>query len=128
MAKKRKRTVESWSYVLLRDRELKPEEQTTFILRPLTQLERAEVRDNMARIQVVPGGGTATITRTHRSSLDLALSHIDAIRNFPAGSPQDWPTDREARLAYLDQLEDEDVKEIGNEIWVHSNIGDDIKN
>jgi hypothetical protein len=128
MAKQKRRAAECWKYVLLRDRELPVEEQTTWLLRPLTQVERAEGRDNMARIQATPGGGTATITRTHRLTLDLALSNIDAVENFPAGNAVPWPVDREARLAYLDMLDDDDVKEIGNEIWVHSAIGDDVKN
>ena len=127
MAKKQKRAAECWRYVLLRDRKLPPEEQTTWILRPLTQLERAEARDNMARVQTIPGGGTATITRTHRLSLDLAVSNIHSVENFPAGAPEPWPEDREARLAYLDALDDDDVKELGNEIWVRSAIGGETK-
>jgi hypothetical protein len=130
MATQRKRSAETWRHVLTRDLGLPPEEQTTFVLRPLTQVERAEARDNLARIHALPDGATATVTRTHRLSLDLVLSNTVAVENFrnDKGVVLPWPEERDARLVYLDGLEDEDVKEVGNEIWVHSTLGGDAKN
>lgn len=128
MATERKRSAETWKFTLEADTKLPADQQTTFILRPLTNIERAEARDNLARIHAAPDGSTATVTRTHRLSLDLCLSNIETVENFPAGAPLPWPEDRAARLAYLNKLEDDDVKEIGNEIWVRSVIGGTVKN
>ena len=127
MPKKQQRSAESWRYVLTADRELPPEEQSVFVLRPLTQLERADVQDNMVRIQSRPDGGRTVVQRDHRLSVELCLTNITSIENFPAGAPEKWPADHASRVTYLEMLDDDHVQQIGNEIWVHSTITSDVK-
>jgi hypothetical protein len=112
---------ERWTYVLKSDRELPAEQQSRFTLRPLSMAERAAARDNLARVHVA--NGERIITHRDRSlAVELSLSHIEAIENFPAGDPKPWPADQplSARLSYLELLGDEAVREIGNEIFDQS--------
>jgi hypothetical protein len=129
MAKKQQRPVGTWRYILRAELTLPPEEQTVFVLRPLTQLERADVKDNMVRIHHQADGGVMKQQRDARILVELCASHIHAIENFPVGgTPEAWPDEPAARLAYLDQLDDADVQEVGDEIWVRSAIGLPEKN
>jgi hypothetical protein len=129
MAKKQQRPVGTWRYILRAERTLPPEEQTVFVLRPLTQLERADVKDNMVRIHHQADGGVMKQQRDARILVELCTSHIHAVENFPVGgTPEPWPDDPAARLAYLDFLDDADVQEVGDEIWVRSSIGQPEKN
>lgn len=128
MATKMKRRAESWRYVLVSDRDLAPEHQSTWILNPLTQAQRAEVSDNMVRVHSQPDGGQTFVSRPHRLTLDLCLSNIAGVENFPSDAPVPWPVGREERLAYLEGLNDAYVHEIGNEIYAQAILGDDIKN
>lgn len=122
MAKKTSRAAaESWSYVLKDDRVLPLEQQSRFILRPLSQAERATVRDAMNRV-VSTSTGELTENRTWQVTHGLALSHIVSIENFPAGAPAPWPNRMSERERYLEQLDDDYVLEIGNEIWVKSTL------
>lgn len=128
MASKQKRAAETWRYVLVSDQALPPEQQSGFTLRPLTQLERADVRDNMTRFVTVPEGGRVAVARDHRLSVELCVSNIVAVENFPAGAAEPWPEGKAARFAYLEQLDDAYVQEIGNELWLKATLGDDAKN
>jgi hypothetical protein len=128
MASKQKRAAETWRYVLFADRALPPEQQSTFVLRPLTQLERADVHDNMTRFVSVPEGGRVAVARDHRLSVELCASNIVAVENFPAGAAEPWPEGRAERFAYLEGLDDAYVQEIGNELWLRATLGDDAKN
>lgn len=124
MAKKKKRAAESWRYVLKADRGLPPEQQTVFILRPLTQAEQLDVKDNAARYYTPPQGGEVQVRRQHRLSLELCLTNILDVENFPAGGPPEkWPADPEARAAFLEGLDNDDVFEVGNEIYAQSLLG-----
>lgn len=118
MAKKKTRPVGAWPYVLLADRALPEQERTTFTLRPLTAGERESVRDRLSRAGTngVEGG---MYTEARR----LCLTHIESIENFPAGAPSPWPKEPEKRAAYLEDLDDDDVFEVGNEIWIRSSLG-----
>ena len=94
------------------------------MLRPLTQAERQAVEDSMnVRIRH-PDGRVETMARTRQVALELAVTHIEAIENYPVGSPKPYPDpdDPDARRAYLEQLPDESVREIGNEIYGHSTL------
>jgi hypothetical protein len=133
MAKKRTRSAESWRYVLKADRMLPEKEQTVWILRPLTQAERAEVQDNFVRLHHMPSGGTVVERRDHRQTLELCLTNIEDVENFPGDAPTKlkWPAnpdDHNARAAFLEQVDDADVHEIGNEIWAQAVLGDSVKN
>lgn len=129
MAKKANRPAESWIYVLVGDRTLPEAEQTRFTLSPLTISERAIVRDEIARVQTLQDGTKTVISQHRRQGLDIALRHIVSIDNFPVGeSSQPWPKETDRRLAYLEMLGDDNVQEIGNEIFSKSELGDDLKN
>jgi hypothetical protein len=128
MAKAVKRAAESWRYVLTADRELPPEEQTTFSLRPLTQAERAWAQDNLARTHFRPDGAREAVQRTHQLARELCLTNIEGIENFPAGEPKAWPESREDRERYLEQLDDAAVTEVGNQIWERSQLEPAAKN
>lgn len=113
MAKAVKRPPESWIYVLKADRALPERERSVFTLSPMTYAERAAVRDDMAR-------SSSTVNRT---AGELALAHIVSIMNFPAGETKAWPADHDARVAYLELLDDDAVVELGDEIWARSALG-----
>lgn len=131
MAKQAKRAAESWVYVLEADRTLPPEEQTRFTLKPMTQSERARFVDDLVRTSVAEDGSQTVMRRTQQNALELCLTHIERVENFPAGSngaSQQWPKSRSDRERYLDQLSDDDVMEVGNEVYVRSTAGPDAKN
>jgi len=128
MPAKTTRPAESWSYVLECDRELDAAEQSRFILRPLTQSERAAVRDDIARVETAKDGARSVVSRSQRQGIELAINHIVSIENFPAGAPQPWPPDPATRRSYLEMLRDDYVQEVANEIWAKSVVGDDLKN
>jgi hypothetical protein len=123
MAKSRKRPAEAWVFVLEADTQLPLDQQTRFTLRPMTHAERAAVRDDLAREERQRDGTTATVARTRQQAYAIALAHIVSVENFPVGAPQAWPNDRAAQERYLEQLEDDDVLEIGNEVWARSTLG-----
>jgi hypothetical protein len=116
MAKSIKRQAETWIYVIEKDRALPPEQQSRFTFRPLTFSERALVRDTMA----VDGA-----SRVYRTAGELLLDHLLSVDNFPVEHPKPWPSDRDARMQYLELLDDADVLELGNEIWLRSSLGRD---
>jgi hypothetical protein len=129
MAKKQHLPAETWRYILDDDKKLDADQQSAWILRPLTQLERADARDNLKRVHTQTDGSRTAVARDHRLSIDLCLTNIVAVENFPAGAATKWPDDRDARIAYLADLDDAYVQELGNEIWTHSTTaGDAIKN
>jgi hypothetical protein len=131
MAKKNRCIAEAWTYVLLSDRELPPDEQTRFTLRPMTAPERDHVRDNLSWTQLHPDGAHTRVNRTRQSARAIALNHIVGVENFPVGSPQPWPKERDDQVRYLAMLDDGDVLELGNEVFDRSTMGADeepIKN
>lgn len=123
MAKAKKRPAEAWTYILKSDRALPQEEQSRFTLRPMTYVERAALLDDLQRTDIERDGRVIETMRVHRNAWALALAHIVAVENFPAGEPQPWPEDRAAREHYMDQIDNDDVLEIGNEIWTRSGLG-----
>lgn len=123
MARATPRLAESWSYVLRDDRALDPSEQSVFRLNPMTQADRLVVLDDAARRVELPDGSTVVKTRQRQVSLEICLSQIAAIDNFPAGAPKPWPADEIAQRQYLEQLDDEYIKELGEEIFTRSSIG-----
>jgi hypothetical protein len=114
MAKKNRCVAESWVYVTKTDRALPKEEQTRFTLRPMTWAERDRARDALSSESVV-----------HRQARRMALDHIVSIENFPVGDPKPWPSTIGEREAYLNTLDDGDVLEVGNEVWLRSTLGPD---
>lgn len=122
MARSVQRAAEAWTYVLLADRALPIEDRTTFTLRPLTITEQAAALDDLVRTEFDEDGNRVVLRRARRQAIALAVTHIEAIDNFPAGAPKPWPEDRDSRRRYLEQLRLEDVVELGDEIWKRSSI------
>jgi hypothetical protein len=114
MAKALKRPAESWIYILTSDRALEEREQSRFLLSPMTFAERAAIKDDMIR---------SSVERVYRSAGDIVLAHIVSIDNFPAGEPQPWPKKHEDRERYRELLDDDQVLELGNEIFIRSSLG-----
>lgn len=119
-----KRALGSWKFIPPSDKALPVAEQTVFVLKPLTQLQRMEVWDNL---RWVNADGSA-MPRAFVQARELCLSNIESIQNFPPGDSKPWPESMRERAEYLDQLDDIDVLIIGNEIRDHSGLDDDIKN
>jgi hypothetical protein len=128
MASKITRPAQSWTYILDDDRDLPDAEQSRFTLRPLTQQERAVIRDEIGRIETGKDGTKSVISRSYRQGIEIVLDAIVSIENFPAGAPQPWPDDRQQRRQYIDMLSDHYVQELANEAWFKSVAGDDVKN
>lgn len=131
MAKAKKRPAEAWVYVLRTDRALPLEQQSRFTLRPMTYAERAGVLDDFLRTETAADGAKIETSRVYRNAWELALEHIVSVENFPVGAADPWPQGREARVQYLDLLDNDDLLEIGNEVWTRSGLGidgDAIKN
>lgn len=119
-----KRSLGSWQFVPPSDKGLPAAEQTTFVLKPLTQLQRMECLDS---IRWVNADGTM-LPRAFQQARELCLSNIESIQNFPAGDPKPWPETMHGRVEYLEQFDDTDLLIIGSEIRDHSALDDDIKN
>lgn len=128
MAKKFKRPTQSWEYVLDRDRELAPEEQSRFLLRPLTVSERAAVHSGLVTLMEGPDGTRQTQSRLNIVGVNIAVQNIVSVENFPSDEPKAWPDSREERLKYLEQLSDDDVQELANEVFAKSTIDTALKN
>jgi hypothetical protein len=118
MAKARKKlAAESWTYVPESDRKLPTAEQSRFILRPLTMIERKRVWDEMSYTDMLVDGSTRAGTRSRQVAYHHLISHVESIENFPVGAPRPWPKDRDARVAYVEELLDDALAdEIGSEI------------
>lgn len=119
-----KRSLGSWRFIPPSDTKLPAAEQTVFILKPLSQLQRMEVWDNL---RWVNPDGTA-MSRAFVQARELCLTNIESIQNFPPGDPKPWPDSTRDRSEYLEQLDDMDVLIIGNEIRDHSGLDEEIKN
>lgn len=134
MPKKKIRPVESWWYVLPSERENPPEQQSRFLLRPLSQADRMAVWDDLQRIRVERGDGprgeTTIQKRDFQSALELVVSHLERTENFPLGEPQPWDPawSEERKRSYLEMLDDLDVYLIGNEIRDHAVVEPAAKN
>lgn len=103
-------------YILKADQHRKPEEQSTFYIRPLTQGERMEANDRINITTVGPTGVVEQEGRGWRQALELCVTRIERIENFPDGAPKPWPVSEKERREYMEQFEDRDVSEIGTAI------------
>jgi hypothetical protein len=128
MAKMKSRAAASFPYVLIGDRDLPPEQQTQFVLRPLTVDEHAAAHDGLVRTLVDKDGNRTIVNRTRQQAVSLALEHIVSIENFPVGAPQPWPDERERRRDYLGMLMPADLQELGGVLFHRAEVGDEEKN
>lgn len=122
------RSAASWTFVPPSDRDLPPEQQTTFTLRPLTITERAHYHDNLTRTSANGDGGSVVLSRTRQVSVEIVLNQVIAIENFPVGAPEPWPKELDARITYLEKFDDDDLEAIADEIWLRSKLGVPEKN
>lgn len=127
MAKAIRRSTEPFVYVLERDRNLPPNEQSRFTLKPLTTAERFELLDTVVTTIIHPDGRREIVDHTWRRAREQLKSHLVSVENFPAEDPRSWPSDGTDtdRERYLDRLEDSDILEIYNEIFRRSFKGED---
>lgn len=125
-----KRATATWRFVLPEDRELEEKERTTFILSPLKQGERMDVWDSLKTVDEDGDGNRRIRSHSYRQSLELCISHIEDVENFPAGAPKAWPRNGsdEEKAQYLDELKDVAVLVIGTEIRGHSILEEEAKN
>lgn len=125
-----KRQVEAWWYVLDAERAKPKEEQSRFRCQPLTQAQRMRVWDDHNWVTVGTNGERAISTRGLQQAHELCLSQITEVQNFPLDGPKPWPDkgSKGEKEAYLEQLEDMDVFEIGNAIRNKSTLEVEAKN
>lgn len=128
MANRIRRLAESWLYVPVQDQALPPEQQSTFRLRPMAQAERVAARDDVARTLIQEDGTQLVVGRERQVALSICLHHIVGATNYPADAPEPWPEDRSAQRRYLEEMDDELVRELGNEVFTRSTIGEPEKN
>jgi hypothetical protein len=128
MARTNNRATSAFTYVLVSDRELPPEQQTEFVLRPLTVDEYAAAIDGIVRTVVDREGTRTVVNRTRQQGIALALDHIIDVHNFPVGSPQPWPDEREKRRDYLGMLMPADLHEVTEQLYQRAVVGDEEKN
>jgi hypothetical protein len=125
-----KRQVESWWYVLLSEREKPAQEQSKFLLKPLTQAERMRVWDDHNWVTVDKDRNSAVISRGLQQALSLCISQLAEVQNFPLDGPKPWPLggSRMEKEKYLEMLDDMDILEIGNAIRDKSTLEPEVKN
>jgi hypothetical protein len=128
MAKARIRSAESFRYVPEADRALPVEEQSTFILNPLTGPERARLMDEATVTHVLSDGTKEIVDRTYRQARENVRAHLVSIENFPPGAPKAWPAKAREQDEYLELLDDGLLLEIHNEHFTRSWLGADAKN
>jgi hypothetical protein len=117
MARQVKRQTENWTYVLEADRALPEDQQTRFTLKPLGPQARAQVLDALSTRTIFADGTNEVRSHRHRQSLNIVVNGIVSVENFPVGAPHAWPDELDARVRYVDQLDDNQIAEIADEIW-----------
>lgn len=131
MAEAARRPVEAWWYVLPSDQKLPVEQQSRFLLKPLTQAERMEVWDESDWVMIDGTTGDRTVRpRGFRQARELVLRNLVDVQNFPASKPEPFPKDasQAERVTYIDKLDDIDLFLIGDEIRKHSSLEKEVKN
>ena len=138
MAQKAKRPAAAWWFVLKAERDRPKEEQTRFLLDPLTGPERMDVWDKLAGRAALDGRGLEP--QTFRTARELCIAKIRDIQNFPSAKPngdgtyadqsEPYPVhgNREEKAAYIDQFDEFDIVEIGHEIRDQSSLSPQLKN
>lgn len=130
MAKRSQRPVEPFWFILPADRKLPAEEQSQFRFRPLSQAERMHALDNVEVLTEDSSGAKQLRFRNFQQAREIVLGCLIETRNFPAGSPIEYPAkgSREERSKYLEMIDDHDVYALGDHVFDHSTIGVEEKN
>lgn len=121
-----------WEYIPKCDRNLKPEEQSVCILRPLTPEQKAFLDDNAS--EIVDGKYR---TRTGTQNFLLLNFGLVRINNFKNAQDQEVKTERDEKRvlcgvhpltdAFLSAIPDEIMYEIATEIYMGSKVGETDK-
>jgi hypothetical protein len=128
MASERPRLTGAWKYVLISDRSVPADQQSTFTLLPLTAGERDFYRDHYnSHVASGNGGGPEQVNNVSQTARSICLTHIEAVDNFPAGKPRAWPAGKDERAEFLDRLHDAHVVELGVEVFTRSFLGTEEK-
>src|SRR3954471_5757838 len=109
MAKATKRVAGSWRYVLKEDATLPPEQQSVFVLQPLTGAERERVADEVSQRIIQSDGEVRLVSRMRSIARDLCLTKIESVQRFPSDAPESWPEKPAEREKYLELLSDDQV-------------------
>jgi hypothetical protein len=130
MPNARKPQVEAWWQVLESEKGKPEQEQSRFLLGPLTQAERMRVWDDSSWLTVDKDGNKAISARGFQQAHALLLSKLLEVRNFPLDGPKPWPTtgSRGEKESYLELLNDMDVFELGNAVRERSTLEQEAKN
>lgn len=128
MAIEVERSRQDFWYVLRADRDLPAEQQTRFRCSHLTAAERMRVYDRASWITTDKDGAQALNSRSFEQALELVVTHVQKIENFPVGAPVEWPEGRAERLQYLERFADLDIFEVGNAIREQGSLGAAEKN
>lgn len=129
MAIKASRQAEAFTYIPKADRELPVEQQSRFVLRPLSLAERLRAIDELRVVEHRDVDGVVSEivhTRGFQQSGELVRTHLLDAHNFPAGAPERWPADgtRAQQDAYLEQLDEFLILELGNALRERSAMSD----
>jgi hypothetical protein len=128
MARTNQRATAAFTYVLIGDRELPPEQQTEFVLRPMTVDEHAAAHDGLVRTVYDKDGNRTIVQRTRQQGVAIALEHIVDVHNFPVDKPQPWPEERAKRRDFLSLMMPGDVQEVAAEVMRRADVGVEEKN
>lgn len=125
-----KRQVEAWWQVLKSEQDKPEQEQSKFLLSPLTQAERMRVWDDSSWLTVDKEGNKAISARGFQQAHALLLGKLLEARNFPLDSPRPWPATgtKGEKETYLEMLSDMDVLELGDAIRNRSTLEVEAKN
>ena len=125
-----KRQVEAWWYVLVSEREKPMNEQSKFLLKPLTQGERMRVWDDSSWVAIAKDGSRSITARGFQQAHEILMSNLVETQNFPLDGVKAWPANGSGadREAYLEMLADLDVFELGDVIRNRSTLGPEVKN
>jgi hypothetical protein len=111
-----RRSSESFWLTPKADQGLPADDQSRFKFRPLTQAERMNALDDFA-VHIKRADGSMELkTRDYGQSRTIVRAHLIEVDNFPAGAPEPWPADEAARDAYLEQIDDMVLHELGQAV------------
>lgn len=108
------RSAEVFTLVPKDDQSKPPAEQVTFHVRPLTQAERMHMYDEMVVTELKPDGARIRHDRSWQQARELVRDHVVQIDG--TNGLGKWPVSEAEREAFLEQLDDFVVFEVGNEI------------
>lgn len=110
------KSAEVFKLVPKEDQSKPPSEQATFHVRPLTQAERMHMYDEMHVVEHKPDGRVVRHSRNWQQARELVRDHVIQIDNTNGLGPWKADASDDEKEAYLEQIDDFVVYEIGDEI------------